>query len=100
MKWVLRIIVVIIFIGFLCSGYILWSMFAKRSETAENIDTVDWLPTSVSNISYYVNKNISGIVACEFIISESDFLDFAMKHGWPGQQNYNSHFHHKIYLVC
>jgi hypothetical protein len=29
-----------------------------------------------------VNKNITGIVACEFTMAESDFLDFAAQHEW------------------
>ncbi len=83
MKWTSRIIIAIIIIAFLGSGYILWAMFAERIEVAENIDRAEWLPASASSILYYVNKNISGVVACEFSISESDFLDFAMQHEWP-----------------
>jgi len=83
MKLALRIVLVILFIAFLGAGYILWTMFSDRSEVVEHVDTVDWLPASASNISYYMNKNITGMLTCEFAIAESDFLDFAMQNEWP-----------------
>ena len=82
MKWVKKIGLVLIVLACLSAAYEFWAMFTDQSEVAEHVEAVDWLPATASNISYYVNKNISGIVACEFTMAESDFLDLATKHEW------------------
>jgi hypothetical protein len=41
-----------------------------------------WVKKIVLALVALVNKNITGIVACEFTMAESDFLDFAAQHEW------------------
>jgi len=43
-------------------------------ETGENVQSVDWLPASATNISFYKSHSRT---AYEFDIPESDFIDWA-----------------------
>lgn len=45
-----------------------------RVETGENVESVDWLPTSATNVSFYRSYSFT---AYEFDIPESDFVDWA-----------------------
>lgn len=71
-------------IGVSCAagGLLLWGLHAlheglMHSETAENVASVDWLPPSASNVSYYRSYMNT---AYEFDISERAFRDWSRWH--------------------
>ena len=81
-KWAIVITLMLFFLCFLAGFLVLDAMLGDNIETAEHLDAVDWLPGSASNISYYRNKNISGLFSYEFTMAEPDFLEYAMERGW------------------
>ena len=60
-----------------------WAAFGDHSETGIHRPSVDWLPQTASDISFYRNSNIESILAYEFHISKSDFKALARERGWP-----------------
>ena len=51
-------------------------------ETGFHLASVDWLPPTASDISFYRNSNIGNVLACEFHISKADFEALARERGW------------------
>jgi hypothetical protein len=60
-----------------------WVGFGDHSETGVHRPSVDWLPQTASDISFYRNSNIGNILAYEFHISKPDFEALARERGWP-----------------
>jgi hypothetical protein len=59
-----------------------WAAFGDQSETGFHRSSVDWLPETASDISFYRNSNIANILAYEFHISKPDFEALAGERGW------------------
>jgi hypothetical protein len=59
--------------------YLLSNNYLTSYEYAENVETVDWLPDTATNISYFKSYLFT---AYEFDISEEEFLKLAEKKGW------------------
>lgn len=69
--WFVLIAVVVLII----SGNIIYHIyFYNNYDYAENVDSVDWLPKSANNISYYKDRLTD---VYEFSISEPEFLNWA-----------------------
>lgn len=82
MKRALIIALVLAGMGLLLSG---WIMFGDHSSFRTGLSQYEGLPSGASDITVYQNKNLSGIFAAEFKISESDFDTFAAQRYWVVQ---------------
>jgi hypothetical protein len=63
-------------------GVFCWFAFGSHIETGFHERSVDWLPTTATNISYFKNRNIANIETYEFCISGPDFAALAHDRGW------------------
>ena len=61
--------------------------FCYTPETiGKNVDSLEWLPNSASNISYYQRGGFGWIKYAEFDMTKSDFKQFATKNKWDIQE--------------
>ena len=82
MKHALIIVLVLVGLGLLLSG---WVMFGDHSSFQTGVSQYEGLPSTASDITVYRNKNISGVFAADFKISEPDFISFAAQQHWAIQ---------------
>jgi hypothetical protein len=75
-----------IILGVLWLGGASWSN--SHPKIGENVPHVDWLPASVSNVSYYRTYSFT---AYEFDISETGFVAMATNRGWNLSEITNQH---------
>ena len=59
------------------------------------MDSVDWLPPSATDISYYKRDGFGWIKNYECYIPEDDFLSLAAKKGWKLEEKENVLFYEK-----
>ncbi len=65
--------------------------------TGEHLDSVDWLPPSATDISFYKRDGFGWIKNYECSIPEDDFLRLAEKEGWGLQGEGNVLSYEKRY---
>jgi hypothetical protein len=53
--------------------------------TGKHVDSVDWLPKSATDISYYKRDGFGWVRNYECYIPEDDFLVLAAERGWELQ---------------
>ena len=58
-------------------------------ETAYNIDSVDWLPNTASDISFHERGGFGWIKVYNCKMSKSDFINFAEEQGWKLDEDKN-----------
>lgn len=63
--------------------FFFWAAFGDHIETGFHRPSVDWLPRTASDISFYRNNNIANVLAYEFHIFKPDFEILARERGWP-----------------
>jgi hypothetical protein len=63
--------------------------------TGKNVESVDWLPPSATDISYYKIDGFGWVRNYDCYIPEDDFLVLAAKRGWQLQENENILFYEK-----
>jgi hypothetical protein len=63
--------------------------------TGKHVDSVDWLPPSATDISYYKRDGFGWIKNYECYIPEDDFFSLATKEEWQLQENKNAFFYEK-----
>lgn len=63
-----------------------------------DVESLDWLPATASDISYIHGKHLGGYRVAEFSISRDDFLAYAHKSGWTPEVRTNVfvHFRHLL----
>ena len=59
------------------------------------MDSVDWLPSGASDISFYKKDGFGWIKNYKCSIPEDDFLNLAVKEGWKLQEKDNVLFYEK-----
>ena len=64
-------------------GLVGWAMFGDHIEIGIHRPSVDWLPHTASDISFYRNTNMANFLAYEFHISKPDFETLAHERSWP-----------------
>jgi hypothetical protein len=81
----------------LIAGAFFIAFHTGEPTTGEHVDSVDWLPSSATDISYYKRDGFGRIRNYECTIPEVDFLIFAEKKGWKLQQEENVLFYVRRY---
>jgi hypothetical protein len=64
-------------------------------KTGKHLDSVDWLPSSATDISFYKRDGFGWIKNYECSIPEDDFFIFAEKKGWKLQEEGDVLFYEK-----
>ena len=70
-------IVILLFVSF--SGLFFFAFHTSEPITGKHVDSVDWLPPSATDISYYKRDGFGWIKNYECSIPEDDFLSLAPK---------------------
>lgn len=58
------------------------SIFAPKPEMGTDVDSVSWLPSTASEISYYSRDGFGSVRFAVFTISEADIQAYAEEHEW------------------
>ena len=87
----------ILFMVFIISFWGLFYYSFRTSEpiTGEHLESVDWLPSSATDISFYKRDGFGWIKNYKCSIPENDFLKLAAKKGWELQIGENRIFYEK-----
>ncbi len=73
-----RIIITVLVVAFAFAGFVAYEIkSSKRIETAQSVETVPWLPSDATDVSYYRSY---GWTAYEFSIGEQEFRKWASKY--------------------
>jgi hypothetical protein len=96
-KWAIwgACITISLFLSF--NGLFFLAFHTGEPITGKHVDSVDWLPSSATDISYYKRDGFGWIKDYECSISEHDFLSLAEKEGWKLQEEKNRLFYEKRY---
>jgi hypothetical protein len=88
-----------IIIAVLLIGSLYWLFYIAFSTgevtTGEHVDSVDWLPASATDITFYRRDGFGWIRNYDCLISEEDFLILAGKWNWPMQEYEEYYFYEK-----
>jgi hypothetical protein len=89
----------ILFIVFIVSSWGLFYYAFRTGDpiTGEHLDSVDWLPSSATDISFYKRDGFGWIKNYTCSIPENDFLKLAAKKGWELEIIENKIFYEKRY---
>jgi len=77
------------------SGLFFFAFHTGEPITGKHVESVDWLPPSATDISYYKRDGFGWIKDYECSIPEDDFLSLAAKAGWKLQEEENLLFYEK-----
>ncbi len=94
-KWAIwgTCIVIFLFGSFVGIFYI--AFHTSEPIAGKNVDSVDWLPPSATDINYYKRDGFGWILDYDCFIPEDDFLELAGKKGWELQAKENILFYEK-----
>jgi hypothetical protein len=81
-RWALGgfLTVILFLVAFMTMFYMAFT--PGEPETGEHVASVDWLPSSASDISFYRREGFGWIRNYDCSIPEEDLLKFAEKRGW------------------
>jgi hypothetical protein len=77
------------------SGLFFFAFHTSEPITGEHVGSVEWLPSSATDINYYKRDGFGWIKNYECSIPEDDFLSLAAKEGWNLQEEENVLFYEK-----
>jgi len=82
----------VVIIVYLAGSFALvWTMlYTGEPEIGEHVASVDWLPSSATDISYYKVDGFAWIKNYDCLIPEDDFRVFAAEKGWTLQEEEES----------
>ena len=94
-KWAIwgACITILLFLSF--SGLFFFAFHTGEPITGKHVDSVDWLPPSATDISYYKRDGFGWIKDYECSIPEDDFLSLAAKKGWKLREEDHVLFYEK-----
>jgi hypothetical protein len=76
-----------------------WSAFLPHEiKTGEHLDSVDWLPSSASDVSFTKRGGFGWIKNYECLIPEDDFYLLSAEEGWDLEREGNILFYEKRHL--
>jgi len=88
------IIVIVIFFG--AFYWLFYTAFSTGEvTTGEHVNSVDWLPASATDITFYRRDGFGWIRNYDCFIPEEDFLILAEKWNWPMQEYEEHYFYEK-----
>jgi hypothetical protein len=94
-KWAIwgACIIISLLVGFY--GLFFFAFQTGEPTTGKHVESVDWLPPSATDISYYKRDGFGWIKNYECYIPEDDFLSLAAKKRWKIQEKEKVLFYEK-----
>jgi hypothetical protein len=90
-------LVIIISVAVIFYGLFIFDFLRREPIIEKHVDSVDWLPSSATDISYYKRNGFGWIKKYKCSIPEDDFLKVAEKEGWKLKEDENVFFYEKRY---
>ena len=92
-----KILIIISVAVILFTGLFIFAFHTGEPIIEKNLDSVDWLPSSATDISYYKRNGFGWIKNYECFIPEDGFLKLAEKEGWKLKEDEKVLFYEKRY---
>jgi len=88
-KIVIKVFAIVVGVS-ICGIVLLFALtWTSKPKVELNVDSVEWLPSSASNISYVERTGMGGMKIAEFSISRADMDAFAKENGWDLKEKEN-----------
>jgi hypothetical protein len=82
MKRILPIALTLLMLIMGVFGLLMWSMFGDQSEFRQGLASHKEIPDTATDITIYTNRNITGDLIADFMISEADFVTWTKNNKW------------------
>ncbi|MFX0198822.1 MAG: hypothetical protein ACFFCW_22095 [Candidatus Hodarchaeota archaeon] len=92
-----KISIIIAVAVILFAGLLIFPFHTREPIIEKHLDSVDWLPSSATDISYYKRNGFGWIKNYKCFIPEDDFLKLAAKEEWKLKEDENVLFYEKRY---
>ena len=91
-RWGVSLFIVL----FVCSLVLFeFAFYTGEPKTGKNVATVDWLPSSATDINFFIRRGFAWIKNYDCSIPEDDFLIFAENKKWELEEKDNVLFYEK-----